>query len=204
MANGEIAAERGFIRRLYEWTLALSAKPHAPEALAGVAFAESSFFPFPPDMLLVPMTLARPEKAWHYATICTIASVLGGLLGYAIGSLLFESVGRWIIELYGYAHQMDEFRALYAKWGLWIILIKGVTPIPYKIVTITAGFAEFNLAVFMIASIVTRGARFFLVAGLLRIYGESVRHFIEKRLNLVFWGMLAIIVLGFVLARYIV
>jgi membrane protein YqaA with SNARE-associated domain len=204
VSDGEAAAERGWLRRLYHWVLALSASPHAGRALAGVAFAESSFFPIPPDVMLVPMALARPERAWRYAAICTAASVIGGLFGYAIGALLFESLGRLIINLYGYAQEMEHFRALYAKWGLWIILIKGMTPIPYKLVTIASGFAAFSLPVFIGASIVTRGARFFLVAALLRVYGEPIRDFIDRRLGLVAFGIAVAIVGGFLIARYVV
>jgi len=204
VSEGQTTVERSWLRRLYDWTLVLSASRRAGWALAGIAFAESSFFPVPPDVMLVPMALARPSQAWRYAAICTLASVIGGLLGYAIGALLFESVGRLIISLYGYAQEMQHFRDLYAKWGLWIILIKGLTPIPYKLVTITSGFAGFNLWVFVLASIVTRGARFFIVAALLRLYGEPVRDFIEKRLGLVAIGIGAAIVGGFLIARYVV
>jgi membrane protein YqaA with SNARE-associated domain len=204
VSEGEAAAERGWLRRLYDWVLALSASRHAGRALAAVSFAESSFFPIPPDVMLVPMALARPDKAWHYAALCTAASVIGGLLGYAIGALLFESVGRWIINIYGYAQEMQHFRDLYAKWGLWIILIKGLTPIPYKLVTIASGFAAFSLPVFVAASIVTRGARFFIVAALLRVYGEPIRDFIERRLGLVAFGIAVAIVGGFLIARYVV
>lgn len=195
--------DRGWLRRLYDWTLSLSASPRAPQALAAVSFAESSFFPIPPDAVLVPMCIARPERAWFYAAVCTVASVLGGLLGYAIGALLFESVGQWIISLYGYGERMEAFRQGFAEWGLWIILIKGLTPIPYKIVTIACGFAGFDLVVFVLASLVTRAARFFLVAALIRQFGAPIKGFIEKRLNAVAFGLLAVIVGGFVLVRYI-
>lgn len=204
MSDGQAAAERGLLRRLYHWVLDLSARRNAGRALAGVAFAESSFFPIPPDVMLVPMALARPERAWHYAAVCTVASVLGGLFGYAIGAFLFESLGRLIITVYGYGQEMEHFRELYAEWGLWIILIKGLTPIPYKLVTIASGFAAFNLPVFIAASVVTRGARFFLVAALLRVYGEPIRDFIDRRLGLVTFGVAVAIVAGFVIARYAV
>ena len=195
--------DRGWLRRLYDWTLSLSASQRATQALAAVSFAESSFFPIPPDAVLVPMCIARPERAWFYAAVCTVASVLGGLLGYAIGALLFESVGQWIISLYGYGERMEAFRQGFAEWGLWIILIKGLTPIPYKIVTIACGFAGFDLVVFVLASLVTRAARFFLVAALIRQFGAPIKDFIEKRLNAVAFGLLAVIVGGFVLVRYI-
>ena len=128
-------------KRLYEWTLRLAEKPRATWALGTISFAESSFFPIPPDVILVPMSLARPDKAWFYAGLCTVTSVLGGLVGYAIGALLYDSLGAWIINAYGYGDKVDEFRAMYAQWGAWIILLKGLTPIPYKLVTITSGFA---------------------------------------------------------------
>jgi len=204
VSEAETAVGRGLLRRLYHRVLALSSSPHAGRALAAVSFAESSFFPIPPDVMLIPMALARPEKAWGYALICTAASVVGGLAGYAIGALLFESVGHWIINVYGYAQEMQHFRDLYAKWGLWIILIKGLTPIPYKLVTITSGFAGFDLPVFVGASILTRGARFFLVAALLRVYGEPIRDFIERRLGLVAFGFALAIVGGFLIARYVI
>lgn len=155
------------IRRLYEWILALAAKPSAPWALAAVAFAESSFFPVPPDAMLVPMAVSRPEKVWFYAAIATVASVLGGLLGYAIGALLFDSVGQWLFNLYGLSDKAGTFQASYAKYGHWVILLKGLTPIPFKLVTITSGFAHYSLFWFTLLSIVTRGARFFILAALL-------------------------------------
>lgn len=190
------------LRRLYDWTIRLSASPNAHWALAIVAFAESSFFPVPPDVMLVPMAVARPEKAWFYATVCTIASVLGALLGYAIGALLFDTLGQWIIGLYGYADGVEEFRALYAEWGAWIILIKGMTPIPYKVVTIASGFAGYSLFWFVVLSVITRGARFFIVAGILHHFGEPLKAFMEKHLTLVAVGFTALIVGGFVAARY--
>lgn len=190
-------------RRLYDWTLSLSASPRAPYALGAISFAESSFFPIPPDVVLLPMSLARPDKAYTYAAICTITSVLGGLLGYAIGSLLFDTVGQWLVNLYGYGAKIDAFRAMYQEWGHWIILIKGLTPIPYKIVTIASGIAEYNLFWFVILSIITRGARFFLIAALIHRYGESIREFIEKRLGLVLGLVAAGIIGGFVLVKYL-
>ena len=192
------------LRRLYDWVLALSARPSAPYALAGVSFAESSFFPIPPDVILIPMCLARPNRAFFYATVCTIASVLGGLLGYAIGSVLYETVGKWLIQLYGYGQQAEAFRAAYAEWGHWVILVKGVTPIPYKLVTITAGFAEYNLFWFVVLSLITRGLRFYLVAGLLYWLGPPAKEFIEKRLELMFFAFMVIFILGILAALYVV
>ncbi|MDI4665789.1 DedA family protein [Xanthobacter autotrophicus] len=190
------------LRKLYDWIIAYSAKPSAPWALALVAFAESSVFPVPPDVLQVPMTLARPDRAWRYALIATIASVLGGLVGYAIGALLYDSVGKFLIDLYGYGTKVDQFRAAYAHYGHWVILLKGLTPIPFKLVTITSGFADYNLFWFVLLSIITRGARFFLLAALLHHFGQSAREFIEKRLGLVTLSFLAVLVIGLVAAAY--
>jgi len=185
------------LRRLYAWVLALSEKPSAPWAMAGVSFTESSFFPIPPDIMLVPMCLARPERAFYYAGLCTLASVLGGLAGYAIGALLYDTVGKFLIDLYGYGDKAEVFRAAYAEWGHWVILIKGATPIPYKLVTITAGFARYDLLWFTLLSIITRGARFYVVATLLYFWGPPARAFIERRLELVAFVSLVIIVVGF-------
>jgi len=190
------------LRRLYQWVINLAERPSASWALAGVSFAESSFFPVPPDIMLVPMCVARPERAWWYAFICTIASVLGGLFGYAIGALLYESVGLFLIQLYGYGQKVEAFSQAYAQYGHWIILIKGLTPIPFKVVTITSGFAHYSLFWFIVLSLITRGARFFLVAGLLYWIGPPARTFIEKRLGLVTAVFAALIVGGFIAAIY--
>lgn len=192
------------LRPLYDKVIALSASRYALPALATISFAESSFFPVPPDVLLVPMALARPERARLYALVCTIASVLGGLAGYAIGALLYDTLGRWLISIYGYGEGIEAFRQAYATWGAWIILIKGLTPIPYKIVTIASGFAGYDLLAFTVLSLITRGARFFLTAELLRIYGEPIRGFIEERLTLVASSFLALVVGGFVIAKYVI
>jgi membrane protein YqaA with SNARE-associated domain len=192
------------LRRLYDWTMSLAGSRHATTALAGISFAESSFFPIPPDVILVPMTLADRTKARFYALVCTIASVLGGIFGYAIGALLYDTVGHWLISAYGYGDRMEEFRLAYAAWGAWIILIKGLTPIPYKLVAIASGFAGYDLIPFIILSIITRGIRFFVVAELLRHYGEPIRGFIERRLTLVTTGLVLVVIGGFVAARYLV
>jgi membrane protein YqaA with SNARE-associated domain len=190
------------LRGLYDRVVELSKGRYALPTLAAVSFAESSFFPIPPDVVLVPMALANPPKARLYALVCTIASVLGGLLGYAIGALLYDTLGQWLISAYGYGENFEAFREAYAKWGAWIILIKGLTPIPFKIVTIASGFAGYNLLYFVVLCLITRGARFFLEAELLRIYGEPIRDFIERRLTLVTTGFLAAIVGGFLIAKY--
>ena len=190
------------LTKLYQKTMALAGSKHAVWALGGVSFAESSFFPIPPDVLLVPMVLADRKRARWLALWCTITSVAGGILGYAIGALLYDSVGQWLMNLYGHSQGVEEFRAAYAEYGAWIILLKGLTPIPYKIVTIASGFAGYDFFLFVVLSIITRGLRFWIVAELLRYYGEPIQEFIEKRLSLVTMGLLAIIIGGFVLARY--
>jgi len=189
------------LHRLYARTLALAASPRATWWLAGIAFAEASFFPIPPDALLIPMALARPDRAWRFALICLLGSVTGGALGYFIGYAVFDQLARPLIEFYGYGPRFAAFQALYAKWGLWVILIKGLTPIPYKIVTIASGAAHFDFAVFMAASAATRGARFFLVAALLRVFGVQVRDFIERRLTLVTSLLAAGVIGGFLILR---
>jgi membrane protein YqaA with SNARE-associated domain len=187
------------LRRMYTRVMALAASPYAAWWLALIAFAEASFFPIPPDALLVPMALARPRAAWQFAAICTVASVAGGALGYLIGFELFDQVAQPILRMYGYGAAYEAFQAKFQAYGLWIILVKGLTPIPYKIVTIAAGAARFDFWLFMMASALTRGARFFLVATLLHFYGDSVRVFIERRLTLV-TSALAVGVIGGFLA----
>jgi membrane protein YqaA with SNARE-associated domain len=176
----------------------------APQALFWVSFAESSAFPIPPDAMLIPMVLADRSRAWYYAGVATVASVLGGMLGYAIGYFVYETLGQWLINLYGLERQFEAYRAAYNEWGLWIILIKGLTPIPYKLVTIASGAAAFNIWVFMAASIVTRGVRFFMVAALLYWFGEPIRGFIERRLTLLTTAFVLMLVGGFVVVRYLI
>jgi membrane protein YqaA with SNARE-associated domain len=189
--------------RLYQWTLKLAESRHAPLALGLIAFAESSFFPIPPDVILVPMSLARPNRALVYALICTIGSVAGGLLGYAIGAFLYGTIGQWLINLYGYGSRVEEVRALYAQWGWAFILIKGVTPIPFKIVTITSGVLAYSLPLFVLLSLITRGARFFILAALLNRFGETLKTLLEKYFGLFIVLLLVIIVAGFVLAAHL-
>jgi membrane protein YqaA with SNARE-associated domain len=190
-------------QRLYDRTMSLASHRHAMRALAVISFAESSFFPIPPDAMLIPMVLAHRDRAWAMAAVCTIASVLGGILGYAIGYFLFEAVGRPILDFYGYQEEFQRFADAYNEWGLWIILIKGLTPIPYKLVTIASGVAHFDPTVFILASIATRGARFFLVAALLRRFGPPIRTFVEKNLTAVATTALLLIVGGFVAVKYL-
>lgn len=190
------------MRRLYDWMMRLAASGRAEPALAVVAFVESSFFPIPPDLLLIPMILAAPRKAWRYALIATAASVVGGYLGYAIGYFLFATLGRPILQFYGIMDRYDALQAAYAHWGMWIIILKGMTPIPYKLVTIASGALGFNPVLFGIASVISRSIRFFLVAALLYFFGAPVRDFIERRLMLV-TSMFALLVVGFVAVIYL-
>jgi membrane protein YqaA with SNARE-associated domain len=185
---------------LYSRLTVLAQGPRAEAALAAVAFAESSFFPIPPDVLLAPMALAKPARAWRYALIATIASVLGGMLGYAIGAVLYDTLGQWLVNLYGYGAKMEALKQTYATWGWLVILVKGVTPIPYKLVTITSGLLGYNFALFVALSVVTRGARFFLVAGALRWLGEPLRAAMERNFAAVLGGFAALVVAGFVIA----
>jgi membrane protein YqaA with SNARE-associated domain len=191
------------IRRLYDWCVDAAGRPYATWLMGFVSFIESSFFPIPPDAMLIPMSLARPDRAWFYAHVCTMTSVAGGVLGYFIGAVLYDSVGSWLIALYGYGDRVEAFREAYATWGTWIILIKGVTPIPYKIVTITSGFAGYSFLMFVLLSFVARGMRFYLLAFLLHRYGPRARVIIEERLT--FWVTLSAIVLiaGIVAALYL-
>jgi membrane protein YqaA with SNARE-associated domain len=191
------------IYRLYSRTLAVAAHRHAMAALALIAFAESSFLPLPPDILLVPMTLAQPRRAWLIAAVCTIASVAGGYVGYAIGYFLFDTIGLRVLEFYHMMDKYEAFKTAFAEWGAWIIVIKGLTPIPYKLVTIASGAAQFDLATFTLASLVSRSLRFFLLAALLWRFGEPIRDFIERRLMLVTSMIAAVLVGGFVVLRYL-
>ena len=179
-------------RKMYDWVMGLAGSRHAPASLAVVSFAESSFFPIPPDVMLAPMVLARPDRAFVYAGICTAASVVGGLLGYAIGFYL-EPVGMWLLSLMGHPDGKAAFEKWFADWGLWVILIKGATPIPYKLVTITAGLAQFSLVTFIWASVLTRGLRFFAVAAILKYFGPAMLAEFEKRMAL--YGTLGVVAL---------
>lgn len=191
------------IRRLYDWTLSLAAGPRAPAALGSVSFVESSVFPIPPDILLIPMVIARRERAWWYALLCTLTSVAGGVLGYLIGMFLFEQVAQPILSFYGKMDKFDEFSAVFNHWGWWFVFIAGLTPFPYKVITIASGVAGLSLPIFIVASVVSRGLRFFIVAGLLYFFGPPIKEFIEKRLGLMFTLFVVLLVGGFILLRFI-
>jgi membrane protein YqaA with SNARE-associated domain len=181
----------------------LAANDRAPWALGIVSFVESSFFPIPPDVMLIPMVMSRREKAWRYATIATVTSVLGGILGYAIGYYAYQAIGLPILEFYGKADALDGFKAFVQEYGVNAIIIKGMTPIPFKVVTIAAGVAEMAFVPFVLASIVARAMRFYLVAGLLFWFGAPIRDFIERRLSLVTTLFVVLLVGGFVAIRYV-
>lgn len=191
------------IRRLYNWTMGLAEHPHALWALAVVAFLESSVFPIPPDILMIPMIIAAPRRAFLIAAVALIASVLGGMFGYFIGWGVFESVGKPILEFYGKADKFDTFAQTYNDWGAWAVLIAGITPFPYKVITILSGSTGLNFGVFMVASVIARGLRFFIVAALLWKFGAPIRDFIEKRLGLVFTAFVVILLGGFYLVKYL-
>ncbi len=191
------------LRRLYDWTMELGERPGAMWALAAVAFVESSVFPIPPDVLLIPMVLAARAKWWRMAALCTAASVLGGLAGYAIGAFLFDAVGRPVLEFHGQTGSFEAFRESYNQWGAWIVGGAGLTPFPYKVITIASGATGLDLGIFMAASVVSRGLRFFLEAWLLWYIGPPVRHFVEKNLGLAFTVFLAALLGGFVVVRYV-
>ncbi len=201
--GGTVATPQGMLRRLYDWTMELGERPGAMWALAAVAFVESSVFPIPPDVLLIPMVLAARAKWWRMAALCTAASVLGGLAGYAIGAFLFDAVGRPVLEFYSQTGSFEAFRESYNQWGAWIVGGAGLTPFPYKVITIASGATGLDLGIFMAASVVSRGLRFFLEAWLLWYIGPPVRHFVEKNLGLAFTAFLAALLGGFVVVRYV-
>ena len=190
------------IRKLYDWTLEKARSPASEKWLGGLAFAESSFFPIPIDIMMIPMIIADRLKAWRLATITLVMSVLGGMAGYAIGAFLFETIGKPIIEFYGYGEKFNSFQGLYHEWGILIVLIAGFTPIPFKVVTIASGAFALNPLLFFFVSIPARGARFYLVAALLWKFGEPIREFIEKRLGLVTSAFMVLGILGFIVAKY--
>ena len=191
------------LRRLYDWTMGLAAHRHALAALALISFIESSVFPIPPDILIIPMVLAARDQAWRIALIATVASVLGGLLGYAIGAGLYETIGRPILNFYGYGEKFVSFQEIYAEWGLWIVAGAGFTPFPYKVITIASGVMDLDLATFTIASVVSRGARFLLLAALLWYFGPPIRRFIEAHLPLLATLFFILLFGGFIAIRYV-
>lgn len=191
------------MRHLYDWMMQTARHARATHALFWVAFLESSVFPIPPDVMLIPMVLAQRAKAWVYASVATVGSVIGGAIGYAIGYLLLEHIGRPVLRFYGYADKFQEIAELFNAWGVWILIIKGMTPFPYKVLTILAGATHMNLLSFLLASILARSMRFYLVAGLLYWFGEPIRGFIERRLTLLTTLFVVVLIGSFVVIRFI-
>lgn len=191
------------IQTIYDWMILLASRPHALLFLAIVSFAESSFFPIPPDIMLIPMVLAMPKKAWQIAGIATVSSVLGGFLGYGIGLFLYDSIAAPILKFYGYLHQFESFQEYYHQWGAWIVFGAGITPFPYKVITIASGVVHLNVLTFAVASVLARGLRFYLVAGLLKFYGKPMKMFIEKNLNFLSIVFVVLLLSGFIALKYL-
>lgn len=191
------------VRKVYDWMLAMSASPNAMWFLALVAFAESSFFPIPPDIMLIPMVLAMPAKAWRIAAVATVSSVLGGYFGYGIGVFFFDLIAKPILSFYGYMQQFDVFKDYYHQLGAWIVFGAGITPFPYKVITIASGVVHLDLVTFTIASVIARGMRFYLVAWLLKKYGAPMKEFIEKHLGMLSILFLILLIGGFVAIKYL-
>lgn len=191
------------LRRLYIWTLHIAAHRHAAWWLAGISFIESSFFPIPPDVALMPMCIANRDKALRYAFICTASSVVGGLFGYAIGYFLFETIGILILKFYGLTHEFDVFKGKFNDWGAWIVFAAGCLPIPYKVITIASGVTRLNMLTFTVASIAGRAFRFYLLAGLLWKYGKPIQLFVEKYLEHLTILFVVLLIGGFIALKYL-
>lgn len=204
MTNSVSIASPSLLRRTYDWTIRSANHPKAVWILNFISFLESSIFPLPPDLMLIPMILADRAKAWWLALSCTISSVFGGLVGYAIGYFLFESIGDWIIHTYHLEGSFDRFQTDFQTWGFWIIALKGLTPIPFKLVTIASGVAGLNLSQFVLASIIARSFRFFLLAGLLWFFGDWARTFIERYLSWFLGALLLSLIGGFFAVKILV
>ena len=196
-------AKTGILERLYNWLLNLAGTKQATPTLAGVSFIESSFFPIPPDVLLIPMVLAKRHRWIFYAAVCTIASVLGAYLGYYIGAFLYDAIAAPILNFYGKAEKFDTIKEWYNTYGGWGVFFAAVTPFPYKVLTIFSGATGLDLLTFTVVSIIGRGLRFFVVAGLVYKFGPPIQSFIEKRLGLTFTVSLVLLIGGFALAKYI-
>ncbi len=192
-----------WLRALYEWTLRQAASPYALWILALIAFIESSIFPLPPDILLIPMVLAMRDRAWLLACICTAASVAGGMAGYGIGAFLYESLGQPILELYGKLEKFKSFQAMYNEWGAWIVMMGGLTPFPYKVITIASGVTGLNIVTFTLFSVISRGLRFFLITWLLWRFGTPIKAFIERYLGLLTILFFVLLIGGFLLLKWL-
>ncbi|MDC0191650.1 DedA family protein [Rhodospirillales bacterium] len=190
------------LRRIYGWTFELAAHKHALLALAFVSFLESSIFPIPPDIMLIPMVLATRDRAWMIASVCTAASVLGGMAGYGIGALLFDQIGEPVLNFYQYNSKFEEFQQAYTNWGAWAVFIAGVTPFPYKVITILSGATHLDFGIFSFSSLIARGLRFFVVTALLWYLGESIREFIERRLGFLFLIFVVLLLCGYLFVKF--
>ncbi len=190
-------------RKLYNWTLTKSSQKEAPWFLGLISFSESSFFPIPPDIILIPMVLAKRGKAFLFATICTVSSVIGGAFGYFIGLILFNSIGIVLINFYHLGEALDEFRNYYNSYGAWIVIIAGFTPFPFKVITIASGLFQLNFTIFIICSILSRGARFYIVSGLLYLFGEIIKKFIDKYFNILTILFIILLVGGILIVKII-
>jgi len=191
------------LRALYDWTMAQATHPRALWILAFVAFVESSVFPIPPDVLMIPMILARPKQAWLIALVALVASVAGGIFGYVIGAFAFDQIGAPMLEAMGKGAAMEAFNTRFNDFGFWPVLMAGITPFPYKVITIMSGWTGLPLGTFIVTSIIARGMRFFLIAALLYKFGAPVRDFIERRLGLVFIVFVVLLLGGFYLVKVI-
>ena len=198
-----IAKIRNLIKYCYDKMLDLAAHKQAMYFLFAISFIESSFFPIPPDVMIIPMVLATPKKAYRIALIATIASVLGGYFGYAIGVFAFDALAAPLLDFYGYMAKFEEFKGYYHEHGVWVVFLGGITPFPYKVITITSGMMHLDLIVFGIASVFARGIRFYLVAWLLKRYGEPMKAFIEKHLGMLTIVFFALLLGGFYLIKYV-
>ena len=192
------------LRKLYDWTLEKSKDPKAPWFLAIISFSESSFFPIPPDIILIPMVIAKRAKAWFFAFICTISSVLGGVAGYFIGYFFYLTIGEFIIELYSYQSEYSDFQSKYEGdiW-LWFVFFAGLTPFPFKIITIASGAFKINVISFIVIALVSRGLRFYLVATLLKFFGNYIKEYIDKYFNLFTFVFFILLIGGFIFFKYI-
>ncbi len=194
---------RGLVEKTYNYLIDLASRPNALVFLFIISFIESSFFPIPPDVMLIPMVLATPKKAWQIAGVTTVASVIGGYFGYVIGVYCFDLIAKPILSFYGYMHQFDVFKGYYHEWGAWIVFGAGITPFPYKVITIASGVVGLNIWVFGLASVIARGMRFYLVAWLLKKYGEPMKVFIENNLGMLSVLFLVLLIGGFALIKFI-
>jgi membrane protein YqaA with SNARE-associated domain len=186
---------------IYDWTLKWAEHKFAPRMLALLTFAESVFFPIPPDVLLAPMVLAKPEKAWRLASLTTVSSIIGGSVGYLLGYLMFEPWIQPLITEFGYQHRFDTAMSWFSEWGVWVVFIAGFSPIPYKLFTVSAGFLQMAFLPFLIASAIGRGLRFFLVAGLIKWGGSTMEKTLRKWIDVLGWGLVALIIIAYFILR---